>query len=343
VPAELGLAAVVALAGALTLILTLAAISLACRIGFFDVPERYKAHARATPYLGGAAVTASLSLAAVVWLVWMGEWRFVAIPACAVALCIVGTIDDRRFLRPLLRVSAEVGAGIVLWSVDLGWSVFDSDLANLALTCLWVVGLVNSFNLLDNMDGAASAIAVASAVGIAAAGLVVGSEPVAAIDAALAGACAGFLRFNLTQPARIFLGDGGSMPIGLVVAATSMAAMDVGGGRWSDLVVAILLVGVPAFDTTLVVVSRLRRRVSILTGGRDHVTHRLARRLRSERVVSLLLSVLQIALAMAALVARELGTGEVLGLAGAAVLLLALAIAVLEGPAWMPDRQQVAA
>jgi UDP-N-acetylmuramyl pentapeptide phosphotransferase/UDP-N-acetylglucosamine-1-phosphate transferase len=139
---------------------------------------------------------------------------------------------------------------------------------------MWIVGLTNSFNLMDNMDGAASAVAAVCAAGLALQSLVRGDVALAALAVALAGACVGFLPYNLRAgaPVRIFLGDGGSMPIGFIVAAI---AMNIPVGEqlgWTVLLVAALLLAIPMLATLLVVVSRTRRGVSIVTAGRDHLT-----------------------------------------------------------------------
>ena len=114
---------------------------------------------------------------------------------------------------------AEFAAAFALWQADLGWLLFDESVLNLALTTLWVVGLVNAFNLMDNLDGAAGTVGGVSAAGVGVLAATQGETAIAAMAFALAGACAGFLRFNLARPSRVFLGDGGSMPMGFLLAA----------------------------------------------------------------------------------------------------------------------------
>ena len=127
----------------------------------------------------------------------------------------------------------------------------------------------------------------------------------------LAGACVGFLPYNLASPARIFLGDGGSLPIGFVVAASIMA-LPIGDELGLEhLLAAVLLAGLPVLDTTLVSVSRRRAGISLLTGGRDHLTHRLAVRLGSARTVALALGAAQACLGAVAIGVVQLGHGSV--------------------------------
>lgn len=269
------------------------AIRLAWRTSFLDRPVDYKQHGGATPYLGGAAVVAAFLPVAL--LVLGGEpARVWWIVGGALLLCAVGTFDDRVNLGPLPRLAIEAGVGAALWGVGLGWYALGSDVAGLALTIFWVVGLVNAFNLMDNLDGATGTVGMVCAAG--AAGAVVSNSgfALAAVALALSGSCAGFLTQNLKRPARIFLGDGGSMPIGFVVAAVTMFAFrDPNGPSAIAVVAAAPMAGLAILDTTLVMVSRARRGVPLLSGGRDHVTHRLLRVLGTPQRVALVLGTVQ--------------------------------------------------
>lgn len=274
----------------LSVIATPLARRLALRTDFLDHPRDYKQHGRSTPYLGGTAVMAAWALSAVAFGAGLG--RYWPILAGAVALWAVGTIDDRRGLPISPRLAVQVGAAALLWATDLGWDLVAGDLLDCGLTVLWVVGLTNAANLMDNQDGAAAAPAVVAAAGI---GIVAASEGrplIGAIALAMAGACAGFLPSNLASPSRIFLGDGGSAPIGFVLAACTISVPSPDFG-WVAIAAAIPLVGVFVFDTTLVTVSRLRRGTPVLSGGRDHLSHRLLRWFGSPRRVAAALAALQ--------------------------------------------------
>jgi UDP-GlcNAc:undecaprenyl-phosphate GlcNAc-1-phosphate transferase len=266
------------------------AIRLAVTTRFLDRPTGYKMHARVTPYLGGLGVMAA---AVPVALVVGGGSEVLVIVACAAGLSLVGMIDDRVHLGSLVRVFAEVAAAFALWQADLGWLLFDEGVLNLALTTLWVVGLVNAFNLMDNLDGAAGSIGGVSGIGIGVLAATQGELAVAAMAFAVAGACIGFLRFNLARPARIFLGDGGSMPVGFLLAAAVMAVPPTMGFGTGVVFAVIPLVGLPVFDTLLVIVSRLRRGVNVLSGGRDHLTHRLLQVFHTPQAVALVLGAAQ--------------------------------------------------
>ena len=138
---------------------------------------------------------------------------------------------------------------------------------NLLITILFVLGAVNAYNLMDNLDGAASTVGFVSAAGIGVIAVVQGDAALGALMLALSGACAGFLPFNLARPSRIFLGDGGSMPLGFLIAIGIMGLEQAALSGMTLVLVATVLVGLPAFDTLLVVVSRLRRGVAIYLGG----------------------------------------------------------------------------
>ena len=328
-PDELQL--ILAFAGALALVqLTVPmAIRLAVATGFLDHPAGYKQHGRSTPYLGGLALMAAVLPVA---LALGGGSDVLIILACAAGLCVVGTIDDRAHLGPGVRVLAEFAAAFALWQSDLGWLLWDGNLLDLALTTLWVVGLVNAFNLMDNLDGAAGTVGAVSAAGV---GLLAGTQgetAIAAMAFALAGACAGFLRFNLARPSKVFLGDGGSMPIGFLVAAGLMAIPATDGFGTAAVFAVVPLVGLVIFDTTLVVFSRLRRGAGLFTGGRDHLTHRLLGILGTPQSVALVLAGAQAALCAAGIVLYDSTIVTVFGVATAYVVLGAGTIVALEWP-----------
>jgi UDP-GlcNAc:undecaprenyl-phosphate GlcNAc-1-phosphate transferase len=303
------------------------AITLANRLQFYDKPIGYKGHARPTPYLGGAALMSGFVLA---MLLAAGDWRkTLPLVGGVVLLWAVGTIDDRRTVSPVIRVVIEIALAALVWASGLGWDLHLGGGVDLALTCLWVLAVVNAFNLFDNMDGAAGTMALVVSAGAASIGILRADVWLAVGAASLGGACLGFLPRNLSRPARIFLGDGGSMPLGFATAVLVMAAAGTSTVAWQSLLVALLLVGIPALDTSLVIVSRRRRGVSVLTGGRDHLTHRARRFLPSARAVALSLGAVQAVVSVVAVLAIEGGTSflvisailYVLAAAGAIVLL----------------------
>jgi len=282
-----------------------------------------------TPYLGGLAVVLGLVVGGAALGARIDE--LLPILAVAVAALVVGTIDDRIGLNIFVRLAFELGAGAALYYSGFGWSVFGVEAADLLLTLLFVVGVVNAFNLMDNLDGATPTVALVLAAAITLYAATHGQPEVAALAVALAGACAGFLPYNLAIPrARIFLGDGGSMAIGIALAGLLMALPVTEGFGWRRVAVIVVFIGLPALDTALVIVSRLRRNVNVFSGGRDHLTHRLLDRLGSSRRVALVLAAGQAALSGIAIALFDLG--PIAGAAGAAMVVLTgmVLIAVLE-------------
>jgi UDP-GlcNAc:undecaprenyl-phosphate GlcNAc-1-phosphate transferase len=319
-----------AVAGAAAFVAIPLATVVARRLDVYDCPREYRRHAAPTPLLGGAAVIAAVLVAAIA--VGAGG-KLVALIGCAAGLCVVGTIDDVVPVAPKWRLLAEACAALILIAVGLRWTAYGAG-GDVALTVLWVVGLVNGFNLMDNLDGACGSVACISAAGIGTLAAVYGEAAVAGVAFAVAAACAVFLRWNLAGPARIFLGDGGSMPIGLLIAGLAMAAtrrVPVGGAQ---LLAGALLAGLVILDTALVSVSRTRRRVTLVTGGRDHLSHRLLPVLGSPRGVAAVLGLGQAALCAVAIAAAQ-WNGEALAISGLIVVLLgAVVIAVLDSPRW---------
>jgi UDP-GlcNAc:undecaprenyl-phosphate GlcNAc-1-phosphate transferase len=325
-PAHLLLGLTVAVAA--TYWMTPVAIRVADRLQFYDKPAGYKGHARPTPYLGGAAVMGGFVIAI---LVAAGDWsKTIPLVGGVAVLWVVGTIDDRRTVSPALRVLVELGLATLIWAVGMGWNLHMGPALDLALTCVWVLAVVNAFNLFDNMDGTASAMALAACAGIALLAILHGHTWSPIVAVALAGACLGFLPSNMARPARIFLGDGGSMPLGFAVAVLAMRAATISAPTWKSLVVALLLVGIPVLDTSLVIVSRRRRGVSVLTGGRDHLTHRTRRFLPSARAVALTLGAVQVIVSVVAVLASEGGASLVVISAALYALAGGVAIMLLE-------------
>jgi UDP-GlcNAc:undecaprenyl-phosphate GlcNAc-1-phosphate transferase len=325
----------VGVAATLAYLTTPVAVIAARRFAFYDRPVGYKSHGEPTPYLGGVAVMLAFALAV---LLGAGDpGRTLPLLAGVAVLLVVGTIDDRRTLSPRLRVLAELALGVWLAASGLGWKLGAGGALDAAVTGVWVVAVVNAFNLFDNMDGAASTMALVVAAGACMLALVKGDVWVAAGSAALCGACVGFLPYNLASPARIFLGDGGSMPLGFIVAALVATVARSAEPSTLGLLVGFLLVGIPALDTCLVIVSRRRRGVSVLTGGQDHLTHRTRRRVRTARRVVLVLGSAQALVSALVILASNESSSALVYIVLAFVVCAATAIVGLEDSQTEPD------
>jgi UDP-GlcNAc:undecaprenyl-phosphate GlcNAc-1-phosphate transferase len=325
-----------ALAAGVTLLLTPVAIRLALRTGMLDKPREYRAHSAPTPYLGGAALVAGFFAAALAF--GDGAGRYWPLLACGLALCVLGTVDDAVAVPPLRRVAAEFACAGVVTAAGIGWTWPDGALATFALNAVWIAGFTNAFNLMDNMDGAASTVGAVTSAGVALAALIQGDPVLAALALALTAACAGFLPYNLRpgSRARLFLGDGGSMPLGFLAAViTASVPYDTGVGGTGALLIAALLLAVPVLDTLLVTISRSRRGVSLLTGGRDHLTHRVRAAVGSPARVAVVLVVLQSLASTLALGAAAIGPAAVVLTAGLCLIAGLAIVAYLERPEFL--------
>jgi UDP-GlcNAc:undecaprenyl-phosphate/decaprenyl-phosphate GlcNAc-1-phosphate transferase len=262
----------------LTIVLTPVALEVARRFRIMDVPTDNKAHQSPMPYLGGAAIVAAFSLivmgAAIVRPPDSGLPNLAAILGMALALAAIGVVDDIRTLSPWLRLGAEILAGFGVWAIGSRVDLLPGPL-DLVVTVLWVVVVTNAFNLLDNMDGLSAGVAAIAAGFLFVVAFLNGQFLVASLALALAGCTLGFLRHNF-YPARIYMGDAGSLYIGFLMAVLSLRLRTHVDLRLS-VFIPLLVLGVPLFDTTLVVVCRLRHGRNPMQGGQDHVSHRLVR------------------------------------------------------------------
>jgi UDP-GlcNAc:undecaprenyl-phosphate GlcNAc-1-phosphate transferase len=286
-------------------------IRLAHRAGWVDRPGGWKRHGAVTPNAGGIAVTAGLIVGV---SAFSGDLlRVLPIVGGALVLWLVGALDDRNALRPAPRLLAEAGAGVGLWLGDLGWQLHVPELLNGLLTVLWVIAVVNALNLLDLMDGVATSAAVAAAGAAAFLAALDGDAAIAAVGFAAVGAGLAFLPYNLARPSRIFLGDGGSMALGFVCAATIMASASGASGGWAALGAGVILFGVPLLDMVFRVLLRLHRGISVLEAGHDSLASRLLTVMTSARVALAvgLAQVLAGAAAVTCLVVDESALGVV--------------------------------
>jgi UDP-GlcNAc:undecaprenyl-phosphate GlcNAc-1-phosphate transferase len=202
--------------------------------------------------------------------------QFASILIGASWVSFLGIWDDRWGLRPILKLAGQIVAAIILIVTGVQAQFLPYDVLNWVITVLWVVGLTNAINFLDNMDGLSGGIvAIASAFFLLIA-IQNGQYLVGALSAALLGASVGFLVYNF-NPASIFMGDTGSLFLGFMLAALGIKLRFPNNTDAVTWMVPVIVLGVPIFDTTLVVVSRLRRGLHPVTPGKDHSSHRLVR------------------------------------------------------------------
>ena len=245
----------------------------AIRLGFVDHPAPHKTHVDPTPYLGGAAVAAGIGVTGVVAA--GGSIQIATILVAAIAIACLGLVDDARGLQPPVKLAVEVAAAVALYVTGSGGGVFGMAVLDLPLTIVWVVVVTNALNLLDNMDGLAPGVAAMSAFAFFGISAYEHHYLVGSLAVALAGACLGFLPHNF-PPARVFLGDAGSLLVGFLLAAIGLNLDLIGQAGVIRVAVPVLALAVPLFDTTLVVIARFRDGRPVMPGGTDHTSHRLA-------------------------------------------------------------------
>jgi UDP-N-acetylmuramyl pentapeptide phosphotransferase/UDP-N-acetylglucosamine-1-phosphate transferase len=245
----------------------------AVRWDLTDRPQGHKAHARPTAFLGGVGITLGTVLP-VLAVLGLSDLRVTAILAAATAVAVLGLINDVRALPVTTRLIVEslAAGGVVMSGVQI---TLTGQWMDGPVTVMWIVVMTNSFKILDNMDGALGTVAVVTAAFLMGSAFVTAQPPLAMLLFALACAGLGFLTHNWV-PARMFMGDSGSLFIGFVLTCSAIALVT---GATPDTIYAGLLL--PAFvavvDTGVVLVSRVLAGRPPLTGGTDHVSHRLQR------------------------------------------------------------------
>jgi len=247
------------------------------RLGIMDQPSARKQHIVATPLLGGLAIYLAFIIALILWGDRFYVKQVAGIILGGTLVSFMGLWDDRRGLGPIVKLVGQFLAAGVLVITDVRISMFPWLWLNIAATLLWIVTITNAMNLLDNMDGLSGGIAAIAAIFFLLFAAMSKQYLVGALAAALVGACIGFLRYNL-NPARIFMGDTGSLFLGFTLAAVGIKLRFPDNSAFVTWMVPALVLAVPIFDTTLVSISRLRRGLNPLTTpGKDHLSHRLAR------------------------------------------------------------------
>lgn len=262
----------------LTLILTPMVRKVAVRLKVLDHPTTRKIHSNPTPLLGSVGVYLGFCAGLTVSSVWNFVDRdIIVLLGCGSFLLLIGVLDDWNLLHPQIKLMVAMPiSGLILIFSNLHLRLFDVPFLNYFFTLFWVVGITAAYNLLDGMDGLSAGVCVIASVSYLFFGMVSGDVLLVVIALSLGGACLGFLVFNF-HPAKIFLGDGGAIFLGFLLAAMGLRVAESEDlpvlTRW---MLPILILCVPIFDTSLVTFSRLRRGlIPFLHPGKDHSHHRL--------------------------------------------------------------------
>jgi len=267
-----------------SLALTIPFRQLALQVGMVDHPGPRKVHRTSMPLLGGLGMYCAVLLASILALHGETSAQIAAILAGATLVAVVGMLDDRGLLHPQIKLFVGMPmAGAILLAAGIGGHVFAtlgagrfSAALDAALTLLWVVGITAAFSILDHMDGLCAGVAAIAAGFFTLFATLGGQVLVSTLSAAVLGAALGFLRWNF-NPAKIFMGDGGAMLLGFLLATLGIKLRQPAPTPVISWLVPVLVLGVPIFDTALVGVSRSRRGlVPFASPGKDHAAHRLA-------------------------------------------------------------------
>ena len=316
-------------AGLISAAVTPLAIYIAPKIGAMDIPkDNRRVHNKPMPRFGGIAIFAGIMIS---WAIFAYKTPAMtgAMVGCTI-IYILGAVDDLKNIRPLVQFGGQTFAAIVAFALGLrrqfitnwfsGGNMIFGDVACFIITVLWLVAITNAVNLIDGLDGLAAGIAAISALCLAYVAYIHGQYMSTIAIMALAGGALGFLPYNF-NPAKIFMGDGGSQLLGFSIAAISI----IGAVKSATLVVVLipaLVLGLPIFDTLMAIVRRTARHQSIGTADKEHLHHRIMKAgFGQRRAVLLMYSVSGIMGIIAVLYSRGLWI-ECIGLLGVVVMVV---------------------
>lgn len=271
-----------ACAFAITLVTTPFAKWLSIKWGAIDYPKDRGVHKKPMPRMGGVAIVLGFILT--VLMVYhfdksMNPKQFLGFLAGALLIAVLGMVDDRKNLPAKLKFCVQILAAlivilsgtqiqVVLWPVTTTLQK-----CSIPITLFWIVGVTNAVNLIDGLDGLAAGVTSIAALSLMVLCIMTGSTTAVVLTAALAGACLGFLPRNF-NPAEIFMGDTGSTFLGFVLAVTSILGVFKGYALLA-LIVSVLCMGLPVFDTIFAMLRRMAKHQPIMQADRGHLHHKL--------------------------------------------------------------------
>lgn len=304
-------------------------MKLAYKINFVDKPEARKIHLKSVPLMGGVSVALGFVLLCV-YDVAISPGRYFDRPmigylAGSVLIVLIGLIDDRRGMQPFVKMLGQIVVALIFiltnFSFDELSMMFGSVFITLPLMLLWMVGLMNALNFLDNMDGIISGMAGILGLGFFAFALTNTTSSnqeamalIALISLSFAGSSIGFLPFNF-NPARIFLGDAGSMFIGYFLSSMGILMARYAGIKYNDklfYLLPVLLLSYSIFDISLVSYTRRRDGRHVMQGGKDHSTHRINNVLGSVKVTAAVIYTINVLIVLTSIIIFKIGSRELL-------------------------------
>jgi len=252
---------------------------IAFKIGAVDAPDERKVHVRVMPRLGGLAIYLGFIITMLIFHELNGQ--VIGLLVGGTLIAILGIFDDKVGLSPKIKLLGQIAATLVLISFGIQVEFItnpmgiraDLGILSIPVTIFWVVGVTNAVNLIDGLDGLAAGISAISAIILGIVALNGGNPSFAMASFILAGSCLGFLKYNF-YPAKIFMGDSGSMFLGFTLASLAMLGLTKSATIVS-LVIPILIIGLPIFDTLFAIVRRFSNNKPIFGADKDHLHHRL--------------------------------------------------------------------
>jgi len=262
----------------------------AIKTGILSIPEERNVHTQPIPYLGGLAVYFAFVVSTLVVFLASQQLRmesFDKITGLLIGgtlIVILGLWDDIKNIKPIIKLSGQIGVALMLYGFGFRIELLTNPLLggemrlplflNIIFTVAWIIGLVNAMNLIDGLDGLAAGIAAIVGVTLTIIALHLNNYTSVFVLAALAGSSLGFLRFNF-HPARIFLGDTGSMFLGLILASATLTGYQHKSATAVVLLIPITALAIPIYDTFLAVIRRIFKTGSIFKADKRHLHHRL--------------------------------------------------------------------
>lgn len=301
---------------------------IAVKAGAMDAPDARKVHTKPIPRMGGLAIYLGFVLAVLASMHLNRE--VIGLLLGGTVILIVGIIDDLKQLSPKVKLAGQIVAAVVLvlFDIRIEWitnpfgDMLYLEYLSVPLTLLWVVGLTNTVNLIDGLDGLAAGVSTIAAVTILLVALQQNFLTVAILMAALAGSALGFLQHNF-NPAKIFMGDTGSMFLGYMLAAVSVIGT-VKSAATIALVVPIVALGLPIMDTAFAILRRYSSGKPIFKPDKGHLHHRLLAMGLSQKQAVLLMYVISACLGLSAIALTEVNKGY-----GLLIILAILAVAFI--------------
>jgi len=245
----------------------------AFKIKLLDQPNSKKSHAHPIPLLGGLSIYMAFFLSIV--FVYSADVVLISIFIGGTLLLLLGIIDDKLGMMPSMKLAGQLLAALTVYKMGIRVITCEDYYISMFFTCFWIIGITNAFNLLDNLNGLSAGIGAIASIFFGILALSTGQIYVAILAFALAGACLGFLKHNFPK-ASIFMGDSGSLFLGFTLSCIAIL------GSWEtdkisiSLLLPIIILGYPIFDTVLVTFLRIKEGRSIFQGGKDHSSHILA-------------------------------------------------------------------